>query len=403
MTKPQDHNEELIRVGYLKSYGIDSQGTSDYERILAVVAKLVDVPCAIMTIVDEHHTWIKAAHSITTDILAANEITLCNKCVHGDESLLVIEDLEKSDCPHKSHAGEGVPVIKFYAGMALQNKEGYKIGTIALMDYQPRQFTAEQQHYLKMVTSLTMERLEFKKLNSELERTKAELQNKNGILVDFARIVTHDIKTPLANIILNIDVFVSKIKDKLEDTYLSNLSNIKDSAFSLSTYVQDILTNYESSRLELQKHDTFVMSQVIDEIYHMVDTNGNLHIDYGSTEKVITSNKSAIKQILNNLITNAIKYNDKDQIEIEIRLTEDELNYFVSVSDNGMGIPASEIKGIFDLFKTLKQVDRFGQMGRGMGLSTVKNLINKLGGIIEVVSEVGVGTKFNFNILKPLS
>mgnify|MGYP001250629104 FL=1 len=101
-----------------------------------------------------------------------------------------------------------------------------------------------------------------------------------------------------------------------------------------------------------------------------------------------------------NLIANSIKYNDKDRIIIEIKASEDEELYHFSVSDNGIGIEQDKLDSIFDLFSTVGHLDREGQKGHGIGLSTVKKLIETLEGTIEATSTVGKGTTFHFTIAK---
>lgn len=111
-------------------------------------------------------------------------------------------------------------------------------------------------------------------------------------------------------------------------------------------------------------------------------------------------NKSGLNQILMNLISNAIRYNDKEVVTIGIDVKDDGGYYWITVSDNGKGIQAEKIATIFHLFETSGTEDRFGKKGTGIGLSTVKKVVNKLGGEISASSEIGVGTTFSFTIKK---
>ena len=111
-------------------------------------------------------------------------------------------------------------------------------------------------------------------------------------------------------------------------------------------------------------------------------------------------NKTAIEQILINLVTNAIKYNDKPITEIELRVTESEKQYQILFKDNGPGIPKESHQKIFQLFETLTNHDKFGHSGNGIGLATVKKLVGNLGGKIHVESELGTGSCFIFTVDK---
>src|SRR5690606_7526065 len=112
------------------------------------------------------------------------------------------------------------------------------------------------------------------------------------------------------------------------------------------------------------------------------------------------ANKVALEQIILNLVGNSLKYNDKKKIKIDIQCTEEDGFYHFIISDNGMGIPKNKLKHIFDLFVTTGKLDRNGKKGNGIGLSTVKKLVEKLGGTIKVFSELGKGTTFEFSIKK---
>ncbi len=107
-----------------------------------------------------------------------------------------------------------------------------------------------------------------------------------------------------------------------------------------------------------------------------------------------------LEQLYINLTNNAIKYNDKDKIDITYGFDEDETHYLFSVKDNGQGMEADKLDKIFNLFSTLNHRDRYGNEGTGIGLSTVKKLVERMGGEITVASKKGIGTTFAFSLKK---
>lgn len=100
------------------------------------------------------------------------------------------------------------------------------------------------------------------------------------------------------------------------------------------------------------------------------------------------------------MISNAVKYNDKDISEILIGISESPIAYHFYVKDNGPGISVENHDKIFKIFEVLKSKDKFGVAGNGIGLATVKKLIESLGGTIKVESEIGNGSTFIFDIKK---
>ena len=98
--------------------------------------------------------------------------------------------------------------------------------------------------------------------------------------------------------------------------------------------------------------------------------------------------------MLINLVSNAIKYNDKEKTSINIEILNKQKYYTISVSDNGPGILNEHQESIFELFEVVAATDKYGDRGTGIGLATVKKLVEVLNGTIKVESEMGIGTKF---------
>ena len=105
-----------------------------------------------------------------------------------------------------------------------------------------------------------------------------------------------------------------------------------------------------------------------------------------------------LHQIINNLLCNAFKYNDKTLGRINIVVKGDDEQLTFEVIDNGPGIPMEFHERIFEMFQTLSQTDRFGNKGTGIGLNTVKNLVALLGGQISIQSKVGEGSTFKITL-----
>ena len=110
--------------------------------------------------------------------------------------------------------------------------------------------------------------------------------------------------------------------------------------------------------------------------------------------------KSLMDQILVNLFSNSLKYNDKDLTEIELSVSKNASHYLFVVSDNGPGIIKSKQDSIFNLFQVGSVKDRYGNRGNGIGLASVKKVIERLGGEIHLESEEGDGAHFYFSIAK---
>ena len=112
----------------------------------------------------------------------------------------------------------------------------------------------------------------------------------------------------------------------------------------------------------------------------------------------IQSNSTALQQIFINLIGNSLKYSDKEKTIIDIEASLDNDLYEFKVRDNGRGIEDEKIKTIFELFSIVGHPDNNGEIGHGIGLSTVQKIVSNLGGKINVHSELGSYSEFVFTI-----
>lgn len=114
----------------------------------------------------------------------------------------------------------------------------------------------------------------------------------------------------------------------------------------------------------------------------------------------IKMKKSLLEQVFFNLINNSIRYNDKPKTLVNISFHETPDFYKFAVSDNGIGIDATKLDNIFDLFTTVSTVAYFGHRGYWIGLSTVKKIVEAYDGSIQVVSAQVGGSTFSFTIRK---
>ena len=161
-------------------------------------------------------------------------------------------------------------------------------------------------------------------------------------------------------------------------------------------YIDGLLEYYRADTLLETKQDTtltILVNSVTD-----LHKSSNLTISVEDDMKLEAVSAIAIDQILSNLVDNATKYNDKETPTIRISGEASKDFYTIAVKDNGTGIPEDKLGIIFDLFKTTGTKDRNGKHGSGMGLATVRKLVEGLGGKISVSSIVDQGSIFTFTI-----
>ncbi|WP_366944296.1 GAF domain-containing sensor histidine kinase [uncultured Aquimarina sp.] len=392
---------EDFRIEALHSLDIlDTEPENEFDEITTLAAYLCDTEIALISLVDSDREWFKSAHNFNTKEIHRDH-SFCAHSILQPETPLIITDARK-DSRFKDNPYTLNGTIIFYAGVPLIDKNGFALGTLCVIDSKPKELTNKQLEALKSLAHQVVILFELNKKNKDLEKIENKLRKRNESLKDFARVISHDLKMPLANVITTSDLLKLKLANDLDQETSEYFEYIKQSSFTMSDYINDVLDHYESDSLAQHKPELFKLNHLLKEIAELLSIKPDCTINFPESNPTLECNKSALKQIFFNLIGNSIKYNDKDHILIDIKHCEDKMFYYFKVVDNGMGIPNDKINTIFDLFTTANGTDRSGNKGNGIGLSTVKKLVESLGGRIKVQSTLGIQTIFDFSIKKQI-
>lgn len=398
ITPPYPVDEEQ-RLAAVRSYHLlDTLPEKDFDNITAVTAIICDVPISLVTLLDADRNFLKSHYGLPFNESPRNT-SFCGHAILDESNVFIVEDA-RIDPRFKDN-----PLVKdlkaiFYAGVRLINSDGYPLGTLCVFDTKPRVLSKAQKKALIAMAYQVVNLFEAKKRNRELLAIQIELKEKNEKLKTFAGTVSHDMKMPLANMIITSDVLRRKYGHLLDDQGKVYLDYIKQSSFTLSEYITGLLEHYESENTASLSEESFDSQDLLEEIIELLNINIECEINLPEENIEMQANKIALEQIILNLVSNSLKYNDKEHIKIDIDCFEKDSFYHFKITDNGVGIPKNKLKSIFDLFKTVGGLDRNGKKGNGIGLSTVKKLVTKLGGEINVFSELGRGTTFQFYVKK---
>ena len=236
---------------------------------------------------------------------------------------------------------------------------------------------------------------------TDTKQNLLELQKVNFELDNFVYHASHDLRSPLRSILGLINILRIETNEKHKENVVDM---IEGSIKRLDNLVMDLLSMSRNNRI----NDSHVAINFMNEInysftnfYHVADTQ-DLHISTQVNHRFpFMSDVTRIRIILNNLISNAIKYRsykrERSFIHINICVTEKEATF--AIEDNGEGIPSSKLSSVFDMFVRASE----NSEGSGLGLYIVKNVLEKLKGTITIDSEENVGTKFVVTIPNNLS
>ena len=239
---------------------------------------------------------------------------------------------------------------------------------------------------------------ERKKMEEELLKAKEAAEISNHLKSAFLANMSHEIRTPL-NAIVGFSNVLAYTEDENErQEYIKIIENNNTLLLQLIGDILD-LSKIEAGVFEFvySKVNLNVLLMEIIRVARLRLKDNSVAVEFVEClpECVIYSDVNRLMQVMNNLITNAIKFTTKGSIRVGYRLREDESLYFY-VSDTGCGIPADKLKEVFGRFVKLNSF----QQGTGLGLSICESIVTRLGGQIGVMSEVGQGSTFWFTLSK---
>ena len=238
-----------------------------------------------------------------------------------------------------------------------------------------------------------------RKQNEEIIRNYSkELEIKNEELKQFAYITSHDLKSPLRNVITLLQLVRKKNVNVLDKNSLELVNTSINSAEHLYRLVNDILL-YSTSENTNQETENISLENVVRTIKqylgnYLIQRNASILIH--KSLPIINAHATLINNLFHNLIENGIKYNDSEKPTVTIDYELKDGNYLFSITDNGIGIKAEYQDLIFVVFKRLHNQNQYE--GTGIGLSICKKIVEKYGGQIWIESEENKGSTFFFTL-----
>jgi ammonium transporter len=251
------------------------------------------------------------------------------------------------------------------------------------------------------ITAQKRSEAELAELLRRVEMARDAAMEAGAAKTHFLANMSHELRTPL-NAIIGFTRIVSRNSEALPEKQVENLSKVLVSAEHLLALIDEILdlSRIEAGEVALDISETDVtevLREVTDSLEPLVDRpRVRLVVDTDTELPRVLTDRDKLKQILLNLVSNAVKYTDDGTISVRAEAVDGRLR--VNVSDTGVGIPAEELGKIFDEFHRADGVVPSSRPGTGLGLTISRRLARTLGGDVTVESSPGLGSMFSLDL-----
>ncbi|MBT1685139.1 sensor histidine kinase [Dawidia soli] len=266
---------------------------------------------------------------------------------------------------------DGRVFVASYSITVTRDTESGKLFKIILL-----QDVSEQRRYTQMIAEYT----------HSLEKNNKELDQ-------FAYIVSHDLKAPLRAISNLSSWLEDDLGPSLSGENKDNLATLRGRVKRMEALINGIL-EYSKVGRENVASETVDVNKLLEDIVELLSPPPHIRVNILPAMPCIETPRILLHQVFSNLISNAIKYNDKEAGRVSVGFTEKESAFEFWVEDNGPGISPEYHETIFVIFRTLQARDKYESTG--IGLTIVKRILAAVGGTINVESKVEEGSKFIF-------
>lgn len=397
MKTPEIPQYESERLKALEAYQIlDTLPEREFDSITEIASFICQTPISLISLIDKDRQWFKSNLGLDATETPRDH-AFCAHAINHPESPFVVEDSSLDDRFADNPLVTGDPHVRFYVGAPLVTSEGHAIGTLCVIDLVPRKLTEAQLKALRALADQVIAQLELRKKLHELELLKLKLQEKNLETERFAHLISHDLKAPLRSLVSLSELIFEESEGKLNEVAETGLMHLKSKAEHAYHLVQGILNHSISGGQQVQA-EKIHLAPFIEELIRFCSPPEDIHVISDIQLDQAHLDPTLLHQILQNLLSNAIKYNDKPEGVIYLRINKELQDVVIEVQDNGPGIPHDKKERIFIMFQTLHSLDRFGVKGTGIGLNTVKKLVELMQGTIDVDSEITEGTIFRVRL-----
>ncbi len=400
---------------------LDSQPEKTFDRLVELVQRLLGVPVALVSLVDDNRQFFKGARGLPEPWASQRQTPLshsfCKHVVATGKPLMV------ENAPEHSKVSENLAIrdlgVIAYLGIPLRTPDGHVIGSLCAIDGETREWTPEDAELLDCVAESVMNEIAVRHQVKQIKHHVLKLHDSHHMLEQYAReleegnaskdrlfsIVAHDLRSPLHAIVNYSEMLVSET-EKAPSSRAHVYAERMDTAVDGLWKFMDNLLQWSLLQVGSLKHnpDEANVSDLVDRTLRVVLPQAeqkDLKIESNVDRSLMVfADPDLLSCVLHNLLTNALKFTESGGVvTVEVEQLTDHVQ--VSVTDTGVGMPQNVIRTLFSSSNTLTTAGTQGEAGNGLGLVLCRELVELNGGKIWATSEPDQGTRISFSV--PLS
>ena len=395
MIKPNIPENDKERIKALHNLNIlDTLEEDAYDQLTLLTSQICDVPISLVSLVDSNRQWFKSHNGL--DVRETpRDLAFCAHAINKPNEILVVEDATKDERFYNNPLCVGAPNVIFYAGAPLNTSDGFCLGTLCVIDKKPRNLSLKQRTALKAIADQVSAQLELRRKKIILIEKIKIIKKLNNDLETFSYQLSHSIQEPMRDITYLIEFLKENDIDKISISLREIIEQIDKSAnYGLALLYSSI--NYINISKKNINFSEFNLEDIAKHVFNNSVNTTNVKLELINCNRTILTSKYAIQLVFQNLMSDSLKFSNKDTCIISISSKIENDSLFIDYKDNGPGIEIKYAHKIFEIFKTLNSKS---ENSLGLGLAMVKKVLSKLSGNIRLIdSESNEGVHFKIDL-----
>lgn len=369
---------ETKRIETLRKFDIlDTPPDGTYDHIVKLVAKLLNVPIAIVSLVDTDRIWFKSAFGLDVQQIPKEE-GLCASAILSTDFYMV-ENALKDPRTLRNSLVTSEFGLKFYAAVPLTTSDGFNLGTLCVLDKKPRTLNETEQLILEDLAYVVIEQLELRLM----ARMAIHSQNK------MAYMITHDVRSAVCHIPALVDMIKEENGNPDEIEQIGDM--IKSAADKSMHAVDSFLMQAKNFSKDINyRFEPFDFSELTNRIIStnkVLASNKQQKIESSVEPNIIVNgDKTRLSELIDNFLSNAIKYSPRGK-NITVVLEKKGEKLILEVKDEGQGMTIEDMNNAFKRFSKLSATPTGNEESTGLGLWIAKEIAESHGGNVKVKSE----------------